>query len=475
MFGDKLFDGVGYPTPSSVPVECAYRLAKLPADAAWLGTFMGLVETLMDEINWQQLDGGITREQAAAVWADIVQSLYDSAETGVVVDVRQNPTDPCTLEKTDDGVTWVSFADLRLCRPVLRNGLQGLEVDDGFGFYRVPDGAWTTAPADQLFNDAVPAGLLLTQNNDQCTAAANAVNVLYKVKTELGDHGADIAAAQGGGAVEVGALGVIEELFGPLVAQYASLAIAIELAALQGIFSTTEFTDTDFRKLACLVNANMTGTSGNWTLNYGAIYGGLGGVGLSFGLAGVVQLILDFVGANGLNLAAKTTMLTDYDCGAGAFANFAYQLRLVWSNAQGNQTLNMQSTLPLQSAFGLYRARFVPAMVSTEGSVGGQQLTAPPTGYVKVTPVAGNQVLNNTHNDIWYYNTSIFANGTIALAAIRVLMNDPAYSPTLNSLGALGTATGKLLFWSWQNQSATTWAQKNLIVDVFNGYNFAAC
>lgn len=81
MFGAKTFDGVGFPTPSSVPDDWACRLFAIPADAAWLGTFMGLLETLMDEEAWQQFGGGISREDAAAIWAEIVASGYASAET----------------------------------------------------------------------------------------------------------------------------------------------------------------------------------------------------------------------------------------------------------------------------------------------------------------------------------------------------------------------------------------------------------
>lgn len=81
MFGDKLFDGVGYPTPSSIPDVVACRQVKVPADGAWEGLLMGLMLTLTDEASWQQFEGGISPEEATAVWADMVDSMYQSAES----------------------------------------------------------------------------------------------------------------------------------------------------------------------------------------------------------------------------------------------------------------------------------------------------------------------------------------------------------------------------------------------------------
>lgn len=110
MFGDKQFDGVGYPTPSSVPMDRGCRTATIPADAAWYGVFMGLLETLTHEENWQQFEGGISREDAACYWAEIIDSLYLSAEEGDCVDCcpifRRNPATGILQGSYDDGLTW---------------------------------------------------------------------------------------------------------------------------------------------------------------------------------------------------------------------------------------------------------------------------------------------------------------------------------------------------------------------------------
>jgi len=81
MFGEKLFSGVGYPTPLSIPDLFACRQVKVPANVEWEALLMGLMATLTDETSWQQLEGGISREDAASVWLEMVDSMYTSAES----------------------------------------------------------------------------------------------------------------------------------------------------------------------------------------------------------------------------------------------------------------------------------------------------------------------------------------------------------------------------------------------------------
>jgi len=86
-FGDKEFSGVGFPTPLSIPDETVCRRLQIPADGSWQAVTMGALLALTYPENWQQLEGGISREDAAARAADMVQNAYETAEDGCVVSI----------------------------------------------------------------------------------------------------------------------------------------------------------------------------------------------------------------------------------------------------------------------------------------------------------------------------------------------------------------------------------------------------
>lgn len=464
MFGNKLFDNVGFPTPEDIPVECAYRLAKLPSSAAWLGTFMGLLEHLLDEENWQQLDGGITRAAAAAVWSDIISDMYANAEAGVIVDVRQSPTDPCFLEKTTDGSTWVQFADLRLCRPVLQTGLQGLEVDDGFGFYRVPDGAWVNDPVDVMFDNAVPVGAALTQTNDLCVAAANAAYFLYRLKQAIAEQLVDVAAATGS-RVSLGLESLVAEVFGAVTAGYVSLALALVFEGVAAIFQVTDFTQDDLRKLTCLIQDNMVGSDGAWSLNFGAIYGGLAGAGISSDVVNVLHVMLDQIGENGLNLAAKTTAISAYSCAAGTYATLDDHAEVNQQFVTGTNTRTI-ATHVLSARWGFTRIKVfaVPATWSPQPSSGvlpgEQNIGSGPTS----TSFGVGEYL--------YANPTVYATDAAAKAAASAAYGVPSASINLlartNNLGV-----GQWPEWNFKlNTTAGTF---HFIFDTYTAYTFAAC
>lgn len=85
-FGDKQYNyGAGYPAPFSIPETTVCRVFKIPADednADWLAVFMGAVYALTFPEAWQQFEGAITKDQAAARWAEMIDQAYDDAEIG---------------------------------------------------------------------------------------------------------------------------------------------------------------------------------------------------------------------------------------------------------------------------------------------------------------------------------------------------------------------------------------------------------
>ena len=90
-FGSKLFKGVGFPTPVSIPDDTACRLLTIPASADWLALVMGALLLLTEESNWQQLEGGISRADAAARARQLVDDAYAQAETGVCEATVETP------------------------------------------------------------------------------------------------------------------------------------------------------------------------------------------------------------------------------------------------------------------------------------------------------------------------------------------------------------------------------------------------
>jgi len=76
MFGDKQFRQYGFPTPTDTPSDLACRTLQIPSSAAWLGVVMGALMALTDEKNWQQFEGGISTEDAAAVALEILDNAY---------------------------------------------------------------------------------------------------------------------------------------------------------------------------------------------------------------------------------------------------------------------------------------------------------------------------------------------------------------------------------------------------------------
>lgn len=77
IYGDKQFPSRRqFPTPTSLPLDRACRSFNLPDDAAWQGLLMGAVMSLIYAENFVQFDGGLTAEETADEWFEIVWQTY---------------------------------------------------------------------------------------------------------------------------------------------------------------------------------------------------------------------------------------------------------------------------------------------------------------------------------------------------------------------------------------------------------------
>lgn len=102
-FGDKEFDGVGFPTPSLIPDDTTCRTLQIPANGAWQAVVMGALLALTYPENWQQFEGAITREEAAERAVEMIFDAYALAETEQCgVDVPTPFWDDDDAEDSDD-------------------------------------------------------------------------------------------------------------------------------------------------------------------------------------------------------------------------------------------------------------------------------------------------------------------------------------------------------------------------------------
>lgn len=101
------------------------------------------------------------------------------------MDVRQNEETPCILEKTEDGETWVEFANLQLCPPLIRQRPDGTieySTDDGETWTPVEtdtsyDPLYTTPPPQKPRTESAP--------DKPCAAARNAALVYIQFANEM--------------------------------------------------------------------------------------------------------------------------------------------------------------------------------------------------------------------------------------------------------------------------------------------------
>jgi hypothetical protein len=284
-FGDKEFDyGVGYPTPFSIPDDTSCWTIPVPNDGAWQAILLGLLQTLVDEGAWQQYEGAISQEEAAARWSDMFEEFLFNSLVGCGATpppgIRYNPDD-------DD-----------------------VEIQE-------PDGTWVANPAadprHSLSNEFPP----LDSDDPRCDAAANMVawlhsfvDTLQTVKDETG-------------IIASFFLDVLEILWGAGI--FLSLiTLLVESLLFIGLDAVLDaFTDMVYDQLLCIFDCNI-GTDGSVSavqltdINT-AIDSEIGGT-----AATVLHGILFIMGEVGLsNVGATGTQVGSCnDCGCGWHACF---------------------------------------------------------------------------------------------------------------------------------------------------------
>lgn len=88
---NKLFDGQkGFPTPNAPPDELGCRVFSIPADEEYFALIMAAVLALTYPYNWYK-NGDLSQEEAAALFADMIEQAYANSLTGQCSDVIPAP------------------------------------------------------------------------------------------------------------------------------------------------------------------------------------------------------------------------------------------------------------------------------------------------------------------------------------------------------------------------------------------------
>lgn len=305
-------DETRLPIPDeTIPEDSWCFRVHVPASKAHVQLFVGALEKLAFWNTWER-DSAHNGLLLAARWKQVIDELL--SECGLM-DVRQNATLPCILEKTEDGETWEQFADLKKCPPQIRfrNGIAQYSTDGGTTWSNVPSSTGDSVYDPRTDDPMQPAR---TGTNIPCLAAANAVACLVELHKEI------VAwyDANQAGLVLLGAISLALGIFFPLSWMIFGLSLSgtalatLVLAHIESL-NNAAFTSTIQQELACILYCNAD-SSGRWDQTaFDAI---LAEVDAKTGdMWELLHVYLEQVGGPvGLSNAGTTTSVASYDCTA---------------------------------------------------------------------------------------------------------------------------------------------------------------
>jgi len=277
-------------TPNEPPEETDCRRLLIPANSEWLALISGALTELTYAYNWQEF-GDLTPDQTVTIMRAIVDGYYD---------------EPCSGCQYEDG------------GKVIRVNSDGHVQELG------SDGTWTDATGDYVIPPPEPrtGGSTLDQN---CLAAKNATNVLHTLYESLADSfSSELSEAEALTAFIGVLVGIVGFEFAPitfgiwLVMQVVFQTLYAALAYLTADLWDDAVSD----QIRCFLLDCASNDAGVVTFDWECFLGDLNSLTDSFGLSEVqlrlylqITYILYFIGGvDGLNLAARTTEITDDDC-----------------------------------------------------------------------------------------------------------------------------------------------------------------
>jgi len=276
-------------TPDSIPEDDTCRPLSIPADSAWLALVSGALTELVQPYNWQQF-GALTVQETIDRMQLILESYYAGG-----------------------------------CGCVLPGGSRPLRITSDGHLEELGDsGEWGTPTGDYIIPPPEPreGG---TPTDQICLASKNAMNVLHQLYESLSDSwNSELDDAEAMTAFTLTAIGLVGFEFAPITA-----AIVIFFGVVFGVlYHALEYLGADLwdsdvdSQITCFLVDCATNTDGVVTFDYECFMADLNSLTDSFGLTEVqlrlylqITYILYFIGGiDGLNLAGRTTEITDDEC-----------------------------------------------------------------------------------------------------------------------------------------------------------------
>jgi len=277
-------------TPNEPPEETDCRRLLIPANSEWLALISGALTELTYAYNWQEF-GDLTPAETVTKMREIIDGYYD---------------EPCTTCTLPGG------------GKIIRIGAHGHIEELG------DDSTWHDATGDYVIPppDAREGG---TEADQICLAAKNAVNVLQQLYETLSEAWAShLSEAEAGTEFIIAAGAIIGFEFAPI-----TLAIVAFLEVVfAALYTALEYLGADLwdesfsHQLECFLIECASNDAGVVTFDWDCLMAKLNSLADDFLLSEVqlrlylqVTYILYFIGGiDGLNLAARTTEITNDDC-----------------------------------------------------------------------------------------------------------------------------------------------------------------
>lgn len=292
----------GWILPEEIDPERVCVKLFVPNDPAHLAAFWGALWNLTYWNQWQR-DELKLGTQVAAVWKDVwfnARVINDGLEGCEIVpfDVRQNDEEPCILEKSEDGDTWVPFADLQLCPPNIV-----YTSDGGIG---IPDGEGGITPIGSQPQPPVSG------DNKACTAAASAVQVLVTLHQEI------LTRFDAGLTVLTIASAVATTLLILIAVPFAWIAI-VEIVTLAtgvlALITVDAFSEEIQEELKCILFCAATeNEDGTVDFDFAEVTAAVEEKAIALDMWRAIQFYLSIVGSDGLNRAGATGVVTEAEC-----------------------------------------------------------------------------------------------------------------------------------------------------------------